>query len=57
MLCAHAPASPRAPRFAEALHAQYPGKLLAYNCSPSFNWKKKLSDEDIARFQQVGGNA
>jgi isocitrate lyase len=38
-------------RFAEAIHAKYPGKLLAYNCSPSFNWKKKLSDEDIARFQ------
>src|SRR5689334_21039801 len=31
-------------RFAEAIHAKYPGKLLAYNCSPSFNWKKKLSD-------------
>jgi len=38
-------------RFAEAIHAKYPGKLLAYNCSPSFNWKKKLSDADIARFQ------
>lgn len=56
MLCAHAPAALCGLRFAEALHAQYPGKLLAYNCSPSFNWKKKLSDEDIARFQQVGGN-
>jgi len=37
--------------FAEAIHAQYPGKLLAYNCSPSFNWKKKLDDAAIARFQ------
>lgn len=38
-------------RFAEAIHAHYPGKLLAYNCSPSFNWKKKLSDDAIASFQ------
>src|SRR5256885_8882548 len=38
-------------RFAEAVHAKYPGKLLAYNCSPSFNWKKKLDDTAIARFQ------
>jgi isocitrate lyase len=38
-------------RFATAIHARYPGKLLAYNCSPSFNWKKKLDDETIARFQ------
>jgi isocitrate lyase len=38
-------------RFAEALHAKFPGKLLAYNCSPSFNWKKKLSDDDIATFR------
>jgi isocitrate/methylisocitrate lyase len=37
--------------FAEAIHSQYPGKLLAYNCSPSFNWKKKLDDVAIARFQ------
>src|SRR5438876_11911841 len=37
--------------FAEAVHAKYPGKLLAYNCSPSFNWKKKLDDATIARFQ------
>jgi isocitrate lyase len=37
--------------FAEAVHAKYPGKLLAYNCSPSFNWKKKLDDAMIARFQ------
>ncbi|MGZ4732155.1 MAG: isocitrate lyase [Terriglobales bacterium] len=38
-------------RFAEAMHAKYPGKLLAYNCSPSFNWKKKLDDATIATFQ------
>ncbi len=38
-------------RFAEGVHAKFPGKILAYNCSPSFNWKKKLSDSDIARFQ------
>jgi isocitrate lyase len=37
--------------FAEAIHAEFPGKLLAYNCSPSFNWKKKLDAEAIARFQ------
>ncbi|MFC3341334.1 isocitrate lyase [Paenibacillus abyssi] len=42
-------------RFAEAIHAKYPGKLLAYNCSPSFNWKKKLSDAEIASFQQKLG--
>lgn len=40
-------------RFAEAIHARYPGKLLAYNCSPSFNWRKKLSPEAIATFQQT----
>jgi isocitrate lyase len=39
-------------RFASAIHAQFPGKLLAYNCSPSFNWKKKLDSETIAVFQQ-----
>jgi isocitrate lyase len=38
-------------KFAEAVHAQFPGKLLAYNCSPSFNWKKNLDDETIAKFQ------
>jgi isocitrate lyase len=38
-------------QFAEAIHAQFPGKLLAYNCSPSFNWKKKLDQETIAKFQ------
>ena len=37
--------------FADAIHAKFPGKLLAYNCSPSFNWKAKLGDEVIARFQ------
>ena len=42
-------------RFAEAIHAKYPGKMLAYNCSPSFNWKKKLDDETIARFQEELG--
>jgi isocitrate lyase len=42
-------------RFAEAVHAQYPGKLLAYNCSPSFNWKKNLDDATIARFQRELG--
>lgn len=39
-------------KFAEALHAKYPDQLLAYNCSPSFNWKKNLDDETIAKFQQ-----
>lgn len=38
-------------RFAEAIHAQYPGKMLAYNCSPSFNWRKNLDEATIARFQ------
>mgnify|MGYP003366614904 FL=1 len=38
-------------RFADAIHAKFPGKLLAYNCSPSFNWKKNLDDSTIARFQ------
>ena len=38
--------------FAAAIHAQYPGKLLAYNCSPSFNWKRALGDEEIASFQR-----
>lgn len=39
-------------RFAEAIHAKFPGKLLAYNCSPSFNWKKNLDDATIAKFQR-----
>lgn len=38
--------------FAEAIHEQYPGKLLAYNCSPSFNWKLKLSEREIESFQR-----
>ncbi|MDR2678941.1 MAG: isocitrate lyase [Zoogloeaceae bacterium] len=38
--------------FAEAIHAKFPGKALAYNCSPSFNWKKNLDDATIARFQE-----
>jgi len=41
--------------FAEAVHAKYPGKLLAYNCSPSFNWKAKLDDATIAKFQRELG--
>jgi isocitrate lyase len=41
--------------FAEAIHAHYPGKLLAYNCSPSFNWKAKLDAETIASFQRELG--
>jgi len=39
-------------QFAEAIHAKYPGKMLAYNCSPSFNWKKNLDDATIAKFQK-----
>ncbi len=42
-------------RFAEAIHARYPGKMLAYNCSPSFNWKKHLDDHTIAVFQKELG--
>ena len=42
-------------QFAEAIHAEHPGKLLAYNCSPSFNWKKNLDDTTIARFQRELG--
>jgi len=38
-------------RFADAVHSKYPGKMLAYNCSPSFNWAQKLSSEEIAGFQ------
>jgi isocitrate/methylisocitrate lyase len=41
--------------FAEAVHQRFPGKLLAYNCSPSFNWKRKLDDATIARFQRELG--
>lgn len=39
-------------KFAEAIHAQFPGKLLAYNCSPSFNWKSKLGQSELSEFQQ-----
>jgi isocitrate lyase len=44
-----------AKRFADGIHANFPGKLLAYNCSPSFNWKKHLDDATIARFQRELG--
>lgn len=44
-----------AQRFADEVHAQFPDKLLAYNCSPSFNWRKKLDEETIASFQQQLG--
>jgi isocitrate/methylisocitrate lyase len=44
-----------AKEFAEGIHKHYPGKLLAYNCSPSFNWKRKLDDASIARFQRELG--
>jgi len=45
----------QARKFAEAVHKQFPGKLLAYNCSPSFNWKKNLDDATIAKFQREIG--
>ena len=41
-----------AERFAAAIHEQYPDRLLAYNCSPSFNWSKQLSEREIAGFQR-----
>src|SRR5215216_1658675 len=44
-----------ASRFAHAVHSQFPGKLMAYNCSPSFNWRKKLDDKTIANFQKELG--
>jgi isocitrate lyase len=44
-----------AKQFAEAIHGQFPGKLLAYNCSPSFNWRAKLDEETIAKFQRELG--
>ena len=44
-----------AKKFAQAIHAKFPGKMLAYNCSPSFNWKKNLDDVTIARFQKELG--
>ena len=52
------PASPTstfAKKFAEAIHTKFPGKMLAYNCSPSFNWKKNLDDATIAKFQRELG--
>jgi isocitrate lyase len=49
------PSIEEARAFAEAIHAAFPGKLLAYNCSPSFNWKKKLDEESIAHFRQTLG--
>src|SRR5699024_9511141 len=44
-----------AKQFAEAVHAEYPDQMLAYNCSPSFNWKKHLDDATIAKFQRELG--
>ncbi|MBH1957785.1 MAG: isocitrate lyase [Burkholderiales bacterium] len=44
-----------AKKFADAVHAAHPGKMLAYNCSPSFNWKKNLDDATIAKFQKELG--
>lgn len=44
-----------AKRFAEAIHAKFPGKMLAYNCSPSFNWRRHLDDATIAKFQRELG--
>ncbi len=44
-----------AKKFAEAVHKEFPGKMMAYNCSPSFNWEKNLSKDDIARFQREIG--
>ncbi|WP_298926762.1 isocitrate lyase [uncultured Ramlibacter sp.] len=44
-----------AKQYADAIHAKFPGKLLAYNCSPSFNWKKNLDDATIAKFQRELG--
>ena len=45
----------QAKQFAEAMHREFPGKLLAYNCSPSFNWKQNLDDDTIAKFQRELG--
>ena len=49
------PSLAEAKRFAENVHAKFPNKLLAYNCSPSFNWKKKLDGASIAKFQRELG--
>jgi isocitrate lyase len=46
------PSIEEAKAFADAIHAKFPGKLLAYNCSPSFNWKKKLDEQSIATFRE-----
>jgi isocitrate lyase len=46
------PSLEQAQKFADAIHEKFPGKLLAYNCSPSFNWKKKLDNHTIATFQK-----
>ena len=46
----------QAKRFAEAIHAQFPQKLLAYNCSPSFNWKANLDGETMKRFREELGS-
>jgi isocitrate lyase len=46
------PSLEEAKQFAEAIHAKFPGKLLAYNCSPSFNWEKHLDKETISKFQK-----
>ncbi len=46
------PSLEEAREFAEGVHAKFPGKMLAYNCSPSFNWKKNLDDATIAKFQR-----
>ena len=43
-----------AKEFAKAIHAKFPGKMLAYNCSPSFNWHRHLDEVTIASFQKVG---
>ena len=56
LLCETAvPDMDEAKKFAEAIKKEYPEQLLAYNCSPSFNWKKNLSDPDIAKFQKELG--
>jgi isocitrate lyase len=49
------PSLAQARQFAEGIHKEFPGKLLAYNCSPSFNWKKNLDDATIATFQRELG--
>ena len=49
------PSLAEAQQFADAIHAEFPGKMLAYNCSPSFNWRRNLDDATIATFQQQLG--